>query len=100
MRGADSLMTRILVMVPWPAPPADPRGPWFSRCAYSFMKLHCSQVWLAGHTGWLCDGQGPCCKAPDVVLTLTSRFRVRSGLEAHQAPPAHDTRTRVAAGFS
>ena len=40
------------------------------------------------------------CKAPDVVLTLTGRFRVRSELEAHQAPPAHDTRTRVAAGFS
>src|ERR1043165_5860075 len=42
----------------------------------------------------------PTCKAPDVVLTLTSRFRVRSELEAHQVPPAHDTRTRVAAGFS
>ena len=42
----------------------------------------------------------PSCKAPDAVLTLTSRFRVRSELEAHQTPPAHDTRTRVAAGFS
>src|SRR3954468_1629798 len=45
----------------------------------------------------------PCmtkCKAPDVVLTITSRFRVRSKLEAHQKPPAHDTRTRVATGFS
>ena len=40
------------------------------------------------------------CKAPDVVLTLTSRFRVRSELEAHQTPPAHDTRARVTAGFS
>ena len=40
------------------------------------------------------------CKAPDVVLTLTSRFHVRSELEAHQTPPAHDTRTRVATGFS
>ena len=40
------------------------------------------------------------CKAPDVVLTLTSHFRIRSELEAHQVPPAHDTRTRVAAGFS
>ena len=40
------------------------------------------------------------CKAPDVVLTLTSCFRVRSELEAHQTPPAHDTRTRVATGFS
>src|SRR4051812_29101159 len=40
------------------------------------------------------------CKAPDVVLTPTSRFCVRSKLEAHQKPPAHDTRTRVATGFS
>src|SRR3954468_12347087 len=40
------------------------------------------------------------CKAPDVVLTPTSCFRVRSELEAHQKPPAHDTRTRVATGFS
>src|SRR3954468_20696270 len=39
-------------------------------------------------------------RPPDVVLTLTSRFRVRSKLEAHQKPPAHDTRTRVATGFS
>ena len=42
----------------------------------------------------------PFCKAPDVVLTLTSRFRVQSELEAHQKPPVHETRTRVATGFS
>ena len=35
-----------------------------------------------------------------MVLTLTGRFRVQSELEAHQVPPAHDTRTRVATGFS
>src|SRR3954469_19158122 len=46
------------------------------------------------------DAHWCACKAPDAVLTLTSRFRVRSELEAHQTPPAHDTRTRVAAGFS
>src|SRR3954470_20220451 len=39
-------------------------------------------------------------KDPDAVLTPTSRFRVRSKLEAHQKPPAHDTRTRVATGLS
>ena len=42
----------------------------------------------------------PSCKAPNVVLILTIHFRVRSELEAHQKPPAHDTRTRVATGFS
>src|SRR3954469_23451365 len=46
------------------------------------------------------DAHWCACKAPDAVLTLTSRFRVRSELEAHQTPPTHDTRTRVAAGFS
>src|SRR3954465_13457921 len=40
------------------------------------------------------------CKAPDAVLTQVSRFRVRPELEAHKRPPMHDTRTRVAIGFS
>src|ERR1041384_6167055 len=40
------------------------------------------------------------CNAPDAVLTQASRFSVRLELEAHKRPPMHDTRTRVAVGFS
>ena len=76
--------------------------------------IHCLNSWKStlfdidlvfrmsqGTRGQLGRNQGrDDCKAPDVVLTLASRFRVRPELEAHQVPPAHDTRTRVAAGFS
>src|SRR3954466_12258805 len=31
------------------------------------------------------------CKAPDAVLTLVSRLRVRPELVAHKRPPMHDT---------
>src|SRR3954465_7616574 len=43
---------------------------------------------------------GAICKAPDAVLTRVGRFRVPLKLVAHKRPPTHDTRTRVAAGFS